>query len=290
MRTSAMLRYVFLISLCFSEYAWGGRKAPLRPKIPSGAALIVHDGTAGTEADVMANMSGKLTTAGYTVSTSVGVPGGSLAANHQIWDIRFNNTTPLSAGDITAYVTYLAGGGSLFVMGENVGFLTRDNSIASLIQTAGGGTISIVTPSNAETVQSPFTGPTSVASITFLAAAGTAAAGSLSFIAKDANNIGAGILYGPGALSNAHAGSLLIVFDVNFLQASADANSQALSNNMIAYLAAPVPVPPAAGGSTHPPPVPTPTLSEWGTILLGCSLLLVASHRLLTKEQARTNR
>ena len=62
----------------------------------TGPALIVHDGTVGLEANVVTNLSGKLTAAGYTVTTNVGVPAGSLAANKQIWDVRFNNTTPLS--------------------------------------------------------------------------------------------------------------------------------------------------------------------------------------------------
>ena len=261
------LRYAaFVLSLALADLGWGA----------SGPALIVHDGTPGIEADVIGNLSAKLTAAGYTVTENVGIPGGSLAANKQIWDVRFNNTTPLTGGDITAYVTYLAGGGSLFVMGENTGFATRNASIVSLIQTAGGGTITVVTPANAQTVQAPFTGPTALATITYAAAAGTAATGTLSFITKDASNIGAAILYGPGALSSAPAGSLLIVFDVNFLQAGADANSQALSNNMIQYLAAPIFVPPSAA----PQAQSAPTLSEWGMILLACGLFFVAFRRL----------
>jgi hypothetical protein len=260
----------FVLFLSLSCFCWGA----------SGPALIVQDGTAGTEADVLSNLSGKLTGAGYTLTTNVGIPGGSLATYKQIWDIRFSNAGALTGGDITAYVAYLAGGGSLFVMGENVtNFATRDASIATLIQTAGGGTINLVTPNNAETVQAPFTGPTSVSAITFLAAAGTTANGVLSFIAKDVNNIGAGILFGPGALSSAMAGSLLVVFDVNFLLTGADATSQALSNNLVAYLAAPSPVPAAPG------PVATPTLSEWAMILLACGLMLVAYRRLLPRQQ-----
>jgi hypothetical protein len=262
----------FVLVLALSGFCWGA----------SGPALVVHDGSAGIEADVLGNLSGKLTGAGYTLTTNVGVPAGSLATYKQIWDLRFNNSTPLTGADITAYVAYLAGGGSLFVMGENLGFITRDNSIASLIQTAGGGTINLVTPNNSETVQAPFTLPNAVSTITFLAAAGTAANGALSFIAKDSSNIGAGILFGPGSLSSAMAGSLLIIFDVNFLQAGADANSQALTNNLIAYLAAPSPVAPA------PAPVATPTLSEWTMILLACGLIFVAGRRLITREQVRS--
>jgi hypothetical protein len=82
-------------------------------------ALIVQPGTGGIKGDADANLTSKLVTAGFTVTHSVGVPGGSLANYQQIWDIRSNNTTPLTASDTTAYMTYLQGGGKLFAMGEN---------------------------------------------------------------------------------------------------------------------------------------------------------------------------
>jgi hypothetical protein len=222
-------------------------------------ALIVHDGTPGIEADVLANLTTKLVTAGYAVTPAVGVPGGALGTYSQIWDVRYNNPTPLSAGDRTAYLTYLQGGGSLFVMGENTGFMTRDNSIVSLITSAGGGTIAITTPNNTQTVRAPFTGPNAISTVTFQAAAGTANPGRGTFITTDGRN-SAAIVYPPGTLTNAPNGSLIAVFDVNFLQAGADANLQAFSANLIAYLAAPspvaamVPVPPSlilvlAGGA-----------------------------------------
>ena len=40
-------------------------------------------------------------------------------------------------------------------------------------------------------------------------------------------------------MTNATAGALIIAFDVNFMQAGADANSQIFIANLIAYLAAP---------------------------------------------------
>jgi len=212
---------IFILSLvvshlCFSPYTAWAAINPALGLAASGPVLVVHDGTGGLEADVVGNLSGKLAAAGYSVSKNVGVPRGRLAANKQIWDVRFNNTTPLTQGDIASYISYLASGGSVFVVGENLGFIVRDNSIVTLIQTAGGGAITITTPNNAQTVQALFTGPIAVAShVAFLGAAGTSAAGSLSFITKDAGNIGAAILYGPGALSNAPAGSLLIVFDID---------------------------------------------------------------------------
>ncbi len=230
-------------------------------------ALIVHDGTAGLEANVLGNLTGKLAAATYTVTPSVGVPGGSLATYKQIWDIRFNNTTPLTGSDISAYVTFMAGGGSLFVMGENTGFPTRNNSIISLVSTAGGGAITAVNPvSQAQTVQSPFTGPNAVATVTFLAAAASPTTGTGAYVTKDGSNFGASLVWSPGTLSGAAAGALILVFDVNFLDPSADAASQAFSNNLIAYLAAPSPL-----GSS-----PVPALSTWALIALGLALAAAA--------------
>lgn len=229
--------------------------------------LIVHDGTVGLEANVVTNLSAKLVTHGDTVTTNVGVPG-SLAGYQQVWDIRFNNTTPLTSSDISQYVAYMAAGGSLFVMGENVGFMTRDSSIASLIASAGGGTVTITSPPNLETVRAPFTGPNAISTITFQAAAGINVIGSQAApIAYDPpSGIAAAVVWGPGAMSAAASGSLIVVFDVNFLDLGADATSQLFTANLIAYLAAPTPVSPLVGGAG------IPTLSEWGMIIM--SLLI----------------
>lgn len=228
--------------------------------------LIVHDGTAGLEADVLGNLTAKFVAHGDTVTANVGVPG-SLAGYQQVWDIRFNNTTPLTPSDISLYVAYMAAGNSLFVIGENVAFATRNNSIVTLVSSAGGGALTLVPPQNTETVRAPFTGPNALSTITFLAAEGIDVVGAAAApIAYDASNIAAAVVWGPGAMSAASSGSLIVVFDVNFLQAGADANSQALTANLISYLAAPTVVP------TIPLPIPSniPTLSEWGMIALSC--------------------
>jgi len=242
-------------------------------------ALIVHDGTPGIEADALTNLTTHLTGQGFAVTPNVGVPGGSLATYREIWDIRFNNTTPLSATDVTAYTTYLVGGGSLFLDGENIGFATRNNSLLSFVQSLGGGTLTAVTPSNSETVLVPFNGPTPLTTVTFLAAAGVATSpGTGTFVTVDAAGMGAGIVFSPGRLPSAPAGTLIIVFDVNFLQGGADAPSQALTDNMISYLAAPTLL-------QHAPPTAVPTLSEWGMILL--SVLMLASAALALRRKLR---
>lgn len=241
----------------------------------SSSALVVNDGPLGadeTSANTYLSVTA-LPAAGYTVTTHAGVPAGSLAGYNQIWDIRYNNTV-LSASDITAYLTYLSGGGSLFLMGENTGFITRDNSIASFVVSAGGGTITpIVSALNAEIAQAPFTGPSPLTTLTILAAAGSASRGTGSFIIKDGNNIGAGIVWPPGTLSNAPLGTLMVLFDVNFMETGADANNHALLNNMINYLTSPVPIAP-------PPVTSVPTLSEGVMVLLAGGLIAITALRL----------
>jgi hypothetical protein len=82
-------------------------------------------------------------------------------------------------------------------------------------------------------------------------------------------------------MANALAGSLIVVFDVNFLDpgSGADANAVAFTNNLIAYLAAPVSVAPSIAPG---PATGVPTLSEWSMILLGCCLMFVASRKLMS--------
>ena len=196
-------------------------------------ALIVHDGTAGLEASVVANLTNIMTAANLTVTTSVGVPATSLSGYAQIWDVRFNTSTPLSVDDIIRYTTYIEGGRTLVVIGENTGFAIRNDSIVFLIDYAGGGSITITTPANLQTVNSPFTGPNTITTVTYQAAAGTEDPGTGTFITEDASNIGAALYYARGTLSNAPAGRLMTVFDINFLDSGANADLQSLTANMV---------------------------------------------------------
>jgi hypothetical protein len=200
----------------------------------SNTILIVHDGTAGLEANIVTNLSNKIVAAGLVAGSVIAVPSVNLNQFAQIWDVRFNNTTPLTDEDIARYTYYLISGGSLTAIGENTGFVTRNISLSNLIVSLGGDTIKFKSPINVQSVLSPFDGPDSVSTITYLASAGTSNPGKGAFITKDTTNTGSGIVYWPGRLPNARAGRVLFVFDCNFLDPSADANSQKLINNMIA--------------------------------------------------------
>ncbi len=233
----ALPRISLLLVLALPGFCWG---------FPARTALIVDDGSGFDVGTVGTFLSGRLVSAGFAVTTNTGVPSGSLASYSQVWDIRFENATPLTNSDITAYVAYLASGGSLFVMGENTGFITRDNSIIPLIAAAGGGTVTIDQTNNSlnlQTVNAPFTGPVSLPTVTFAAIGSFLTFGNGRAVSHDANGAAGGLVFPPGALTNAPLGTLITVLDVNFLTASTG-GSQALTDNLIAYLAAPVQINP----------------------------------------------
>jgi hypothetical protein len=211
-------------------------------------ALIVWDGTPGYETNIVAALTNAFLAAkpSYAVTTSVGVPASSLAGYKQVWDVGSFDITPLSASDISAYVAYLAGGGSLFAGGSNAtGASSRDASMAALVFQAGGGTITPVNSSNVESVLPPFTTtPDAVTSITFISSGGSATTGTGSFIDQDtspADGIGTGIVWPLGTLANATSGNLIVVFDTNFIANTGDPSSVAYLANLIGYLNSPPP-------------------------------------------------
>lgn len=222
--------------------------------VQAGNILIINGSSATSEPGTTSSITTQLSTlhvaAGNTVTVVDAVPG-SFAGYNQVWDIRFSNSSPITAGVQTQYLGYLSGGGGMFVMGENSGFATRNTSVLALIDAAGGGTLGFTTPLSTQTVLAPFTGPNAVATITYLApgGVGTNAPGTGDFITVDANGNGTGLAFSVGDLANAPAGALTAIFDVNFMQTNADANSQNLTKNLINFIDVQVPPRVPDGGS-----------------------------------------
>ena len=233
-------RATLLLALALPSLCWGFGS-------PRSALIVTETGSAfQTDINaVVAFLSSRLVAASYGVTTNVGVPAGSLAGYNQVWDIRAER--PLTGPEITAYVTYMAGGGGLFVMGENVGCCgSRDNSIISLISAAGGGAVTVASDSSdTQTVHAPFTGPVSLASLTYAAAGDYTSIGAGAFITTDTSTTGASIIFGPGTMTNAAAGALASVLDINFMDTAGGGQglSQPLTDNLIAYLGAPTVIP-----------------------------------------------
>jgi hypothetical protein len=216
----------------------------------AGTVAIINGASTTTETgttSLITNNLMTLETAIGNISTVLDTIPVSLAGYDQVWDIRFFNSAALTTAEQNQYTAFLAGGGNMFVMGENSGFATRNNSVLSLITLAGGGSLGFVDTfgtMDAQTVNSPFTGSNPVTSINYLASGGFNGSGTGKFITQYSPSIGSGIAFGPGTLANASLGTLSTIFDVNFMQGNVDTNSQNLTKNLVGYVNNPVvPIP-----------------------------------------------
>jgi uncharacterized protein with beta-barrel porin domain len=199
-------------------------------------AFILQDGT-GFEGAITTNLTSRLTNAGYGVTNGTSLP--ALNSFREVWDVEFNNTTPLTPGNQAAYLAYLQGGGTLFLDGENTGFVTRNNSILAFLAALGAGNVP-ATSVNANDTQTVLgtvaTTPNVLPTLGYLAASGIANPGNGICITKDTNNICSAIGYPVNSLANARRGTVVVVFDVNYLDRPSDTPSQNFIDNLIAFL------------------------------------------------------
>jgi PEP-CTERM motif len=218
------------------------------PALANAQSILIINGTTGTsESGTTANITNNLKAlheaVGNTVTISDGIPI-SFAGFTQIWDIRFSNNFALSGGQQTQYLSYLQGGGRVFMMGENNGFSTRNGSIFSLIAAAGGGNLGNggtgTCPNDNQTVNAPFTGPNAVSTITYACAGAFNGFGTGQWISNN-GNIGAGVAWTIGTLANATAGSLTSILDVNFMEGNRTFEMQQLTKNLIGFVNNPPP-------------------------------------------------
>ena len=235
----------------------------------AGSVLIVNGSSQtsepGTTADITGNLSTLHTAVGNVVTVSDAIPA-DLTPFSQIWDIRFSNVFALSASERANYVSYMAGGGGMFVMGENSAFAPRNTSVLGLISEVGGGNLGFTVPSSTQDVLAPFTGPNPVTQITYAAPGGVAlnAPGTGDWITKTSGvDEGTGIAFGVGDMPNAPAGALTVIFDVNFMQNLYDLpNSQNLTKNLINFVGVQVGVPDSSS-----------SLALFGTVVCGFLIL-----------------
>lgn len=240
--------------------------------------ILVINGTSttnesGTTAGITANLQSLLESQGNTVTVSDPVPA-DISGYDQVWDIRF--FPALSAGEETQFVNYLAAGGNAFVMGENDFFGSRNTSVISLIEAAGGGSLSYVAPDSTQSVHESFRTPNNIETVTYCVPGGVSGAGTTAgngiFLSSDGAVGGSALGFGQGTLANASSGSLAVVFDVNFMD-RCGANNQLFLENLTSFV--------LEGGVTPPPraeAIPVPTLSTWALILMALMLALVSTR------------
>lgn len=118
-------------------------------------------------------------------------------------------------------------------------FAIADNSILSLISKLGGGNIGYNGCYDGnQVIHAPFTGPTPVTNVNYAASGCFTSEGTGQWItSRQDESMGAGIAFGVGSLSNASAGALTTILDVNFMMNQFDLpNSQSLTKNLIGYI------------------------------------------------------
>lgn len=209
---------------------------------------------------------------GHTV-TVVDTPPASLAGYQQIWDLRFSNSSPLTPADQAAYQAFLQGGGHMFVMGENASFMTRNDSVTQFVASTGGGTLAFVSPGDAQDViGAPFNNG-GLNAIVYGAAGGVTSSGSGVFATSNARG-GTAVAWSTGTLGNAPAGSLAVVFDVNFMQDGAPADQHQFFQNLCSFV--------QTGGNTEA----IPTNSPWGLLGLAALLATLAPLGLRLRKSA----
>jgi len=187
-----------------------------------------------------------LTNAGFTVTANTtGAPGSTnLSSYAQVWDVRYADasngvsTGPLGVQDRSTYLNYLQGGGALFLIGENRGFMARNNSIIAFVSEAGGGNAVFANPtSDTQTVQgSAATTPNSVSTMKFPGSGAFSSVGTGTCLTKDSGNKCVAVGYGHNKLANAANGTLVVVMDINFLQGTLSGDRLLFTQNLIAYL------------------------------------------------------
>lgn len=180
----------------------------------------------------------------------------------QIWDVRAQTT--LTTNDINNYKTLLASGKAIFLMGENSGFgATRNAALVTAVAAFGGGTISGITGNASNSVAETITvaafrtSQNTITTHTWNLACGLSTnAGNGAFLTSNGAGGGGSLIFAAGTMTNATAGTLIIVYDVNFIS-NAGAENVAFTQNLIAYVGL------AASGALTPavvfvPPVVIP--------------------------------
>lgn len=210
--------------------------------VSAGPILIINGANQTTESGTTSALTANLQALHLAVGNTVTIADSLLAdisSYAQVWDVRFFNNAALDSATQSTYMDYLGNGGGLFLMGENANFMGRNNSIFDLIELVGGGEIGFNDCNDGtQMVHAPFTGPNQVSQVNYAASGCFSDKGNGQWITSRADgSMGSGLAFGVGSLSNAMAGSLTAILDVNFMMNQYDVpNSQELTKNLIRFI------------------------------------------------------
>jgi hypothetical protein len=169
--------------------------------------LVIHQNYGGAHT----NVGSRLTTEGHTVTYSTSTTLPSITGYDQIWDLRYQYG--YSSTEVTALNNFVKDGGFLMMNGENSGFATRNNSIASVVSATGGGTLTYGSGSNSYTViNSDFSDDTG----TVTGASGSGLTNSQGqYLFKTSSGVIGGMIWQSADLGSGYSGSIMVTADIN---------------------------------------------------------------------------
>lgn len=199
--------------------------------------LVVHQNYAGTQT----NIGARLTAAGHNVTYTTSDPA-DLSGYQQVWDVRYS--VAITGTLATKYDTFIKNSGYLYLTAENPGCCAvRNNSVASFISNAGGGS-TVIGGSAGQTSNTLGVVNTSymTSGITVSFAAGSAIQNSQgTWLFKDtAGKVGGMMWVGnAGNLGTGYNGTILVVSDINWTDNTYYTNNnQTAVDNIIAGVVA----------------------------------------------------
>lgn len=251
---SSLALWFLLSFFCFSGVANAAEVL-----IINGSTTTSEPSTTGA---ITTNLEAVLVAKGDTVTISDPVPA-DLSPFDEVWDIRFSNSGALTAGEATQFSAFLQAGKELFLMGENDSFTSRNDSLFDFIASLGGGTLTSSSVDSLQDVAAFLRSPNNISTVTYNVPGGVGSAGvtggSGEFLSSDSTNGGTAVGFPTGSLSGATSGSVVLVFDVNFMQDSGD-NGLAFLENISVYVSSGGATP-GRGGAESIPAVPVHMLA-----------------------------
>jgi len=171
------------------------------------SVLVLHQNYGGAHT----NIGSRLFTEGHTITYSTGGVPTDVSSYQQIWDLRYNNTYP--ASEVTVLDNFVKNGGFLMMNGENSGFASRNNAIASVVSAAGGGTLTFGSGSNSYTViNTAFSDDTG----TVTGAAGSSLSNSQGqYVFKTSGGVIGGMIWQSADLGSGYTGAIFVTADIN---------------------------------------------------------------------------